>query len=446
MKKVLCLIFCLAMPAAAQIPQWAQTHTHRDYPVDFFLIGVGSGKGEHAAEVAKRAAQTDVASQLRVTLQSQIDRVQKTYTLNNNEQSSEEFKQKSRIVVEEEISSVRIAETAIDMKDGTVYALAVLDREDFQRTLSAALDRAWKNVTEARQGAENFLQSGRLNDALQNLIIARQLAAGIFPKMAQHDAVGKVMYHSDEIVSPTELTSQIRDVLSRVRLARKSGNGQKVKIGQKFSDPLVVSVSVKSKGNNVPVAGIPIDFSSIDGMKFGSQITDNDGTAAFALTARMVKKSIIRATMNPPALAGEFDESLSTGAIEFGFTALPASSPIAIAAVTVTPAASKKLEATFSALAAQLGYQTVKKSRYILEITVDAAVPTAVATMSGTLYSAMPDVSIVLKDKESGTELAALKTKGKGVGRSASEANEKAAADFRIGDQDLAALLEKLPD
>jgi hypothetical protein len=446
MKTLLCAILLLAMPVPAQVPQWAQTHTHRDYPVDFFLIGVGSGKGDHAAEIAKRSAQTDVASQVRVNLQSQIDRVQKTYTLNNNEQSSEEFKQKSRIVVEEEISSVRIAETAIDMKDGTVYALAVLDREDFQRTMGAALDRAWKNVTEARQGAQNFLQNGRLNDALQNLIVARQLAAGIFPKMAQHDAVGKVMYHSDEIISPTELTSQMRDVLSRVRLERKSGNGQKVKIGQKFPEPLVVSVSVKSNGNHVPVVGIPVDFSSIDGMKLGTQITGSDGTAGFTLTARMVKKSVIRATMNPTVLAGEFDESLSADAIEFVFTALPASSTIAIAAVTVTPAASKKLEATFSALAAQLGYQTEKKSRYILEITVDAAVPTAIATMSGTLYSAMPDVFIVLKDKETGMELAALKTKGKGVGRSASEANEKAAAEFRIGDQDLAALLEKLPD
>ena len=444
--KIFSAILLLAMPVLAQVPQWAQTHTHRDYPSDFFLIGVGSGKGDHAAEIAKRSAQTDVASQVRVNLQSQIDRVQNTYTLNNNEQSSEEFKQKSRIVVEEEISSVRIAETAIDMKDGTVYALAVLDREDFQRTLSAALDGAWRNVTTARRGAEDFLQNGNLNDALQNLIVARQLAAGIFPKMAQHDAVGKLMYHSKEIVSPTELTSLMRDILSRVRLERKSGNAQKMKIGQKFPEPLVVSVSMKNNGNHVPVVGIPVDFSSIDGMKLGTQNTGSDGTAGFILTARMVKKSIIRATMNPIALAGEFDESLSTGAIEFAFTALPASSTIAIAAVTVTPAASKKLEATFSALAVQLGYQTEKKSRYVLEITVSAAVPTTIATMSGTLCSAMPDVFIVLKDKETGMELAALKTKGKGVGRSASEANEKAASEFRIGDQDLAALLEKLPD
>ncbi|MCX6136190.1 MAG: LPP20 family lipoprotein [Ignavibacteriales bacterium] len=446
MKNILILLVCLSLSAAAQIPQWAQTHTHRDYPPDFFLVGVGSAKGDHAAENAKRAAQTDVASQVRVNLQSQIDRVQKVYTLNSNEQSSEEFKQKSRIVVDEEISSVRIAETALDTKDGTVYALAVLDREDFQRTLSAALDRAWKNVSEVRTQADEFLSSGKLNDALQNLIVARQLAAGIFPKMAQHDAVGKVMYHAEEIVSPQVLTARMAEILSRVRLEKKGGNGQKAKIGRPFPEPLVVAVTVVSPRGTVPVIGLPVLYSSLDGTTLGIQNTDDNGKASFTMTARMLKNSAIRARFNPPALSGEFEANLTASAVEFSYTALPAGSPIAIAVRSVTPASAKKLETTFGAMAAQLGYRIDKRSRFTLQVNVDVATPTAVSSLSGTLYSAMPDVQIVLSDNETGTELAAMKSKGRGVGRSAAEANEKAASDFRVGEQDLASILEKIPE
>ena len=79
---VVVLIVVAGVPAYSQIPQWAHSHQHVHYPASEFILGVGSGIGEQADETAKRLAQSDIASQVRIKLQPKIKNVQQAFIPN----------------------------------------------------------------------------------------------------------------------------------------------------------------------------------------------------------------------------------------------------------------------------------------------------------------------------------------------------------------------------
>ena len=75
-----------------QIPDWFATHKDARYPSEQYIIGVGSGTGDNAADAAKKAAQLDLVSQIRVQVQAQVKNVSESYQFNKNEQLYSEFR------------------------------------------------------------------------------------------------------------------------------------------------------------------------------------------------------------------------------------------------------------------------------------------------------------------------------------------------------------------
>ena len=66
------LSIVLVSLSTAQIPDWYSTHTHPKYPASMFIIGIGSAAGATGAEAAKKSALSDIVSQFRVQLQSEL--------------------------------------------------------------------------------------------------------------------------------------------------------------------------------------------------------------------------------------------------------------------------------------------------------------------------------------------------------------------------------------
>ena len=147
-----------AAPASSQVPQWALSHKHPNYPSREFILGVGQGTGEKGGETAKRLAQSDIAMQVRMKVQMEIKNIQQVYGLNQNQESYADFKIKSTSVVDEELTGVVIVETAIDTSTNTTYALAALNKEKFSEAIAAELTEGWNHAKDLHRSAEDFLR------------------------------------------------------------------------------------------------------------------------------------------------------------------------------------------------------------------------------------------------------------------------------------------------
>lgn len=122
------LFWCNASLLAQQ-PDWISGKS-REYPGEFYLVGVGSGDTRQDAESRARAKIAEVFS---VNIKANIS-VNKSETLRNSggkttAESRELTRSRIDLGLKKTLEGTEIAEVWQNPKDATYYALAVLDRE-----------------------------------------------------------------------------------------------------------------------------------------------------------------------------------------------------------------------------------------------------------------------------------------------------------------------------
>jgi hypothetical protein len=427
----------------SQVPPWAVTHKHPDYPTDEFILGVGYGTGEKPEETAKRLAQSDIGTQVRVKVQTEIKNVQQTYELNQSQETYADFKIKSTSIVDEQLTGAEIVETSVDPSTNTTYALAALNKSKFAGTIAAELTAGWNQAAELRDAAVVFLTHGKLNEAIQNLVEARTIVTNLLPKQALHDAVARTPFFGQPSLGPSALTSSVRDALAKVRILKKSGDKQRGKIGEKFPEPFVVQVTLVADEKPVPAAGVAVSFLNASGESVGEVITDAEGVATFSVQVRGNIGSQVRARLSLQMLGREFASNLNSSSVAFGCVLLDADVAFALKAEMLTVGPSDLLRSVVSNAVTHIGYHVVDMSRFALRVRFQSAQPTSIDGMGGTLFSVSSDVTIILTDKESNRILGSVGARSKGVAKSKEDALEKSIRELKINEQDLVSLLEK---
>jgi hypothetical protein len=427
----------------AQIPQWALTHKHHKYPTEEYILGVGYGTGEKPGETAKRLAQSDIATQVRVKVQTEIKNVQQTYELNQNQETYADFKIKSTSIVDEELTGAEIVETSMDSSTNTMYALAVLNKSKFAGGIAAELLAGWNQAAELHAGAQDFLRQGRLNETVQNLLEARTITMNLLPKQALYDAVAVTPQLGQPSLGPSALTSSIRDALSKVRIEKKSGDNQKGKIGEKFPEPFVVQVSITGNEKPVHAAGVAVAFVNVSGEPIGEAIADANGVAAFSAQVRGSIGLQVRARLSLPSTGREFASNLNSSSVLFTCAVLDAEVAFAVKIELPVAGANDVLRSVVSSAVTQVGYHIVDMSRFVLKVQFQSAPPTLIDGMGGTLFSVSSDMTIVLADNVSNRLLGSMAAKSKGVAKTREDALVKAARDLKINEQELVSLLER---
>jgi hypothetical protein len=427
----------------AQIPDWYTTHKNIRYPSEMYIIGVGAGSGTNATEAAKKAAQTDVVSQIRVQIQAEVKNVSESFQFNKDEQLFSDFRSNVRTAVSDEITGMEVAETVTDNSTGTAYALVVLERDKYCETIKTELDAGWKQANDLRTGAFEFARKGKLNDAIQNLFEARKTVSPLLPKQALYNAVSSTPYKPLSSFGPTMISADIRKVLSDVRIEKKSGDKQKGRIGESFSEPFVVRVTINQEGNSVPVVGSTVVFETSDKMKIADASTDDQGIASLSTTIRAMSGNGIQARLFFAGLDREFDQNLLSSAVNFTWKAEGSNVSFALKVVAKSNAVTSDLKRAFTSAITQIGYKVVSSSKYIIEVSAEPGPLSKVEGMTGTLYSLSANVTATLMDKSNDNALGSVKFSGKGMARSEEEALEKAVGNVKINVADLSDLLQK---
>ena len=413
------------------------------YPSETYIIGVGAGTGDKAMDAAKKAAQTDVVSQIRVQIQAEVKNISESFKFNNNEQLFSDFRSNVRTSVSDEIAGMEVAETVTDNSTGTAYALVVLERDKYCGTIRSELDGGWKQANDLRTGASDFAKQGKLNNAIQNLLEARKVISPLLTKQALYNAVSGAPYKPAFSFGPLTITADIRELFSDVKLSKKSGDKQTGKIGQSFTMPFVVQVTIDQDGSSVPVVGSTVVFETSDETKIGDATTDDQGLARLSTTVRALTGNGIRASLSFPNIGRDFAQNLQSLAVYFTWKAKASSISFSLKVDSNSPAMTSDLQRAFSSAITKLGYNVVSSSKFVVEVSVEPGQSSKIEGMAGTMYSVSASVVATLVDNVAGTTLASARFSGKGIGRTEDEAMDKAVGNVKISQAGMSDLLEK---
>ena len=450
MKKLFDRAFAVVVLAAgvfpylfSQVPDWYTTHKNPRYPSEMYILGVGAGSGNNGVEAAKKAAQTDLVSQIRVQIQAQVKNVSESFQFNKDEQLYSDFRSNVRTAVSDEIMGMEVAETVTDNATGTAYALVVLDREKYCENLKNELNTGWKQADDLRTASSTDAKKGNLNDALQSLLDARTAITPLLTKQALFNTVSNTPYKPAVNLGPSTLISDVRQLLSSIKLTKKGGDNQKGKIGESFGTPFVVQVTITQQDSSTPVVGGTIVFETSDNSKVGEATTDDQGLASLSTTVRAMKGNGIRARLSFKKLDREFEQNLMSVAVNFSWKAEGSSVAFVLKIDAKSAKISSTLKNTLSSAITQIGYRVVNSSKYVLEVSAETGESSKVDGMAGTMHSVSANVVATLVDREANNTLGSATFSGRGLARSETEATENAITNVKINQNDLSDLLEK---
>jgi hypothetical protein len=426
--------------AAAQVPEWYTTHTHRGYQPEFYIIGVGAADGSNAVEKAKKEAQADIVSQIKVQVKNEMTAVTESFQLNRDETISSDFKSRSRTIVNDEITGAGIVETFVDPSTGTAYALAALDRERYCEGLRSDMNGAWTQAAGERSSAADFLKRGKFSDAIHALADARTQILAALPKKALHDAVSGKSYTPPNAATPTSLTGEMKTMISNVRIEKTRGDNQSGKVGARFAEPFAVRVLFESTA----VAGAALLFESTDEVSLGDAVTDGNGEASFATHVRMLPGNALRVRMSLAGLSKEFERNLLSIAAMYSFTPHLSDQGFEIAAPELQGQPAEALKGRVASAVSTIGYRVLPVSRYRLDLSMKNDPPMKSEGFSGTLLTVKVEATVALIDKEDGAAVGTYTVKAVGGGKTEQDAVAKAAAGISVDRMKLAELLEKI--
>ncbi|NUN70348.1 MAG: LPP20 family lipoprotein [Bacteroidetes bacterium] len=438
--RTLCITLLLlagAGASVAQVPEWYSTHSHPQYPGSEFIIGIGSGNGPNGADAAKKSALSDIVSQLRVQIQSEMRSVTESFAVNDDEQIYSDFKRQSRTMVSDEVTGAEVAVTVTDKGTGTVYMLVVLDRGQYSAALRSQLESGWKQATDLRNAAAGFFAKGKLTEAVQSIGQIKQVIAPLFAQQVLHNAAAGAPYSSPSVFNPAALQNDLRTFLSQIVLQKKSGDGQSGKIGKKLAEP----VTVRVLANNVPVSGVPVQFFIDQKSILGEAVTDADGAASFSTVFRSGPG--LKARLSLPGIGREFEQNLTASSVQFGWTAQASDKAFAISVNTKNAKVEQAVAAKLSTAVSQIGYSVVTMSPFTIAVDIQTGVPSTIDGMAGTLYNVTVTATVSVKDNAKGTILGTESFSAKGVGSSEQDAVLKGAAGLKFDQGLLSELLQR---
>jgi len=438
MKKTMLFVLIMFSTSVsfAQIPTWFSTHNHPSYPASEYIIGVGSATGATGTESAKKSALADIVSQLRVQIQSEVKSVTQNFSVNDDEQIYSDFKRQSRTVVNDEITGADVIETVVDAQN-TAYALVVLNRDKYSEGLRTELESGWKQAADLRTSAKDFAAKGKLNEAVQSTNQIKQVIAPLFAKQVLHNAAARSPFSFPAMFNPAALQQDIRTFLSQMKVEKKNGDKQKGKIGEKFSQPFVVSVSV----NGIPCSGVAVMF-LLDGKnKLEEVLTDEKGVASFVPNVQ--NGNGIKAKVSLSGIGREFDENLNSSSVMFTWSAQASDKAFSISVNSKNKKVAELIQSKLSSAVSQIGYKVVTMSNNAITVEISSGVPNKIEGMAGTLYNLTLDATVNLKDNTSNSIVGSAKFSAKGVGKSEDEAMEKGAGVMKIDQKELSELLQK---
>ncbi len=254
----------------AQEPDWVRGKS-REYPDEFYMVGVGSGDTRQDAESQARA---HIAEIFRVNIKADIS-VNRSETLKNTQgnvtaESREVTRSKIDMGLKKTLEGTEIAEVWQNPKDATYYALAVLDREKASLKIKERIGELDSEVERLRGKTDSA--AGKI-DKLKLLLLKKSLLSdrnelnsdlrivsgsgkGIEPPYSFETENSEIMrFLQNDFVIGVTGEGVGSEVLNQTVTDLFTAKGFVVKRVSKKGGDLLISVSSSTKPSSEPVDG-----------------------------------------------------------------------------------------------------------------------------------------------------------------------------------------------
>ena len=442
MKIIVSSILSISLVFAAGEPTWFATGKLPQYSIRYNFVGVGEGT---TFSTAQSAAQAAIAAQLEVTVASTIETQTTAIETENSSYFSDIFKQSTESTINQTVKGIEIVKK--EKSKGKYYVFAVLNKKRYANSLKVELDQLWTKISSYVGDAREFTKEGRIFPALENYMDVQEFIPRFYTKKAFYDALSPIPFRTSQDITMGNVLTEMRDILSGVKIEVESGNKQSALIGGPLPNPLVFNVYLKQKQNKIPIPGMPLIIKYEDGKVVERVTTDEDGNIESYVTANPTGKKGGKVFARPnltglPAFYKGYLKNAEASAT-YKITDSP---PIAFTLTVVDEEGTRlnKVEDKLTKSIEKMGYSVGPDAELALDGNVTIIDEKEVDGKSGRQYLVTAELDMFMVVKMNGEKVASFDAKGKGLSKkNIMDANKKAFQKLKLSKKNLAGMLSE---
>ena len=442
MKIIVSSILSISLVFAAGEPTWFATGKLPQYSIRYNFVGVGEGITFSAAQTA---AQVAIAAQLEVTVASTIEMHTEAIETENSSYFRDTFKQSTESTINQSVKGIEVVKK--QKSNGKYYVFAVLNKTQYMNSLKVELDQLWAKISSYVIDARGFTKEGRIFPALENYMDVQEFIPGFYTKKAFYDALSSIPFRISQDITMGNVLTEMRDILSGVKIEIESGNKQSALIGGPLPNPIVFNVYLKQKKNKIPIPGMPLIIKYEDGKVVERVTTDEDGNIESYVTANPTGKKGGKVFARPnltglPAFYKGYLKNAEASAT-YKITDSP---PIAFTLTVVDEGGTRlnKVEDKLTKSIEKMGYSVGPDAELALDGNVTIIDEKEVDGKSGRQYLVTAELDMFMVVKMNGEKVASFDAKGKGLSeKDIKDANKKAFQKLKLSKKNLAGMLSE---
>ena len=442
MKIIVSSILSISLVFAAGEPTWFATGKLPQYSIRYNYVGVGEGTTFSAAQ---SAAQVAIAAQLEVTVASTIEMHTTAIETENSSYFRDTFKQSTESTINQSVKGIEVVKK--QKSNGKYYVFAVLNKTQYMNSLKVELDQLWAKISSYVIDARGFTKEGRIFPALENYMDVQEFIPGFYTKKAFYDALSSIPFRISQDITMGNVLTEMRDILSGVKIEIESGNKQSALIGGPLPNPIVFNVYLKQKKNKITIPGMPLIIKYEDGKVVERVTTDEDGNIESYVTANPTGKKGGKVFARPnltglPAFYKGYLKNAEASAT-YKITDSP---PIAFTLTVVDEGGTRlnKVEDKLTKSIEKMGYSVGPDAELALDGNVTIIDEKEVDGKSGRQYLVTAELDMFMVVKMNGEKVASFDAKGKGLSKkNIMDANKKAFQKLKLSKKNLAGMLSE---
>ena len=440
-KKIFFFLLILSGVAFAKIPKWFNETELPDYPLDFYITGTGNGASYDDAVLK---AQATIASQLRVTIKSELTSIETEINENDRVSYAQMIESTSNSVVDEKIEGIEIIKK--EESEAVYYVFAVLSKEKFTAGLETELDNLRGQIVSLVSNARKLKPQGKIFAALENYTDAQEIIPVFYSKMAFYNAIAMVPYSLEKEITLGEINSEIRDILAGIQISLVSGDNQTGEPGKPLPEPVVFQVVYRqgTGGESTPIPKMPLIVKYGDGNLIEKLTSDQSGKAVCYVTAYSGGTAMgkIVASPNLYRLPTLYRKYLNKAECSARFNVSEETK--IICAVDIRDDNGKTLasvERNLSRAVEQLGHVVNPESNILLKGVVVITSTKEIEGYGGKQFVVGSELSLAMINRTTKEEMASLVADGKGMDKVEKKAVEAAYNNVKVGKKELAEMI-----
>ena len=436
-RKILPGLLALCASLSAQIPKWAETGTHKDFPQSRYLLGVGISENKTTAAELARA---DVAKQIQVKIESELETIEKELSVDNKHELSSEIISQTKSVVSETVAGIEIKKTK--KTHGTYYVLAVLNKRNYLSGLVLDMDDISSAVSSYISEADSQIRRGNLKPALDNFTSALDKTSELYAKRSLYTALSGNTYSIKGGITPATIQADIRKIFSSVHIEILGGNNQTAPAGTQLPEPIRVFVYLTDReGIKCALRQFPVTVGYTGGEKIGDFKTNDAGELSVRITVSPGNNAVFRPDFH--SFQNRYGDYLQKIEAVVNYTTQSTDKSFGIRITDASGNVDPSLIEMISGLVNNTGAHVDSSSPFQISGTVAVSDERSINSPAGKQFLIEVKLLLSLTDTRKNVQLATIYGKGKGLAVGSREkAIDKAMENISFSKSKFAAFLQ----